>query len=303
MTNDLSKSSKFEKKIKTGDFVITAETTPKATTDLNSTITKYLPLKGVVDAVNITDGAGAKSHISSLIVANSMKVNDIEPIIQLTLRDRNRIALQSDILGASSIGVSNFLVLTGDPVEVGDEKDAKFVGDFTDSIELMKLLVQMRDKSILNSGKKINISPHIFLGAADAPFDPPVNWKPKRLEEKILSGANFFQTQYCFDMEVCKKYFERLSDLGILEQSSWLVGIGPFSSSKQAVWMDKHLPGVNVPSSILDRLSKSNDEKKEGAKICLELLQELQDMPFISGAHLMGPNQEETVAEIVLGLN
>ena len=290
----------LEKKIASGDFVITAETTPKATTDLKACLERVMPLRNVVDAVNITDGAGAKSHLSSLILASSMQQNGIEAILQLTLRDKNRIALQSDVLGAASVGIKNFLILTGDPVEVGDEKDSKFVGDFENSTELIELLVKMYEHGVLSSGKKIDLPPQLFVGAADAPFDPPKDWKPVRLEQKLNSGASFFQTQYCFNIDICKKYFTRLSDLGILERSSWLVGIGPFSSAKQALWMDKNLPGVDVPNKIIERLEKAKDQKKEGSKICIEILQQLNEIPGISGAHIMGPNQESAVAEIVI---
>ncbi len=280
-------------------FVITAETTPKTNTDLNASLEKVLCLKGLADAVNITDGAGAKSHLSSLVLSGAMKSNGIEPIIQLTLRDRNRIAIQSDVIGAAAMGVKNFLVLTGDPAEVGDEKDAKFVGDFDGSTGLISLLEKINNTGELNSGRKINNPPEIFLGAADAPFLPPSGWKPDKLIAKIDSGAKFFQTQYCFDMKVCKKYFSILSDFGLLESVYFLVGIGPFSSSKQAKWMHENLPGVEVPDKILNILSKSKDEKKDGKKICLELLDELQEIDGVSGAHIMGPGQEQTVAEII----
>jgi len=280
-------------------FVITAETTPKTNTDLNASLEKVLCLKGLADAVNITDGAGAKSHLSSLILSGVMKSNGIEPIIQVTLRDRNRIAIQSDIIGAAAIDVTNILVLTGDPAEVGDEKEAKFVGDFEGSTDLISLIKNINTTGELNSGRKIINPPNFFVGAADAPFLPPSDWKPEKLIAKVEAGAQFFQTQYCFDMKVCKKYFSILSDFGLLESVYFLVGIGPFSSSKQAKWMHENLPGVEVPDRILDMLSRSKDEKADGKKICLELLNELQEISGVSGAHIMGPGQEQSVAEII----
>ena len=291
--------SKLSESLSQKKFVITAETTPKTNTDLNASLEKVLCLKGLADAVNITDGAGAKSHLSSLVLSGVMKSIGIEPIIQLTLRDRNRIAIQSDVIGAAAMGVSNILVLTGDPAEVGDEKEAKFVGDFDSSTDLISLLKNINKTGELNSGRKITNPPEIFVGAADAPFLPPSNWRPDKLIAKVESGADFFQTQYCFDMKVCKKYFSILSDFGLLESAFFLVGIGPFSSSKQAKWMHENLPGVEIPKRILDMLSRSKDEKKDGKKICLELLDELQGIKGVSGAHIMGPGQEQTVAEII----
>ncbi|PPR79923.1 MAG: Bifunctional homocysteine S-methyltransferase/5,10-methylenetetrahydrofolate reductase [Alphaproteobacteria bacterium MarineAlpha2_Bin1] len=299
MNNINKNTSKLNEALAKKKFVITAETTPKTDTDLNASLEKVLYLKGLADAVNITDGAGAKSHLSSLVLSGVMKSNGIEPIIQLTLRDKNRIAIQSDIIGASAMGVTNFLVLTGDPAEVGDEKQAKFVGDFEQSTDLISLLTKINNTGELNSGRNITNPPEIFLGAADAPFLPPSNWKPDKLIAKVNSGAQFFQTQYCFDMKICKKYFSILSDFGLLKSVYFLVGIGPFSSSKQAIWMHENLPGVEVPDRILNILSKSKDQKGDGKKICLELLNELHEIDGVSGAHIMGPGQEQTVAEII----
>ncbi len=299
MDNINKKNSKLRESLSHKNFVITAETTPKTNTDLNASLEKVLCLKGLADAVNITDGAGAKSHLSSIVLSGAMKSNGIDPIIQITLRDKNRIALQSDLIGASALGVSNVLVLTGDPAEVGDEKEAKFVGDFEGSTDLIALIKKINDTGNLNSGRKINNPPEFLIGAADAPFSPPIDWKPEKLIAKVESGAQFFQTQYCFDMDVCKKYFSILSDFGLLESAHFLVGIGPFSSSKQAKWMHENLPGVEVPDKILDMLGRSKDEKADGKKICLELLHELQEISGVSGAHIMGPGQEQSVAEII----
>lgn len=281
-----------------GHFAVTAETTPRASTDIEAALRRVAPLKGLADAVNVTDGAGARAHLSSLVVAGAMARAGIAPVLQMTCRDRNRIALQDDILGAAALGIDNMLCLSGDPVEVGDEKDAKPVFDL-DTVGLVKLIQHMGESGTLNAGREIDGPPRIFVGVADSPAEPTPDWQPAALKAKLDAGGGFVQTQYCFDMGLCRRYLAALADHGITERAPVLIGIGPLASARQARWMNEHLPGVFVPDALIARLEAADDERAEGRRICAELLQELRDMPHIGGAHLMAPGQEAGIAAVI----
>jgi methylenetetrahydrofolate reductase (NADPH) len=288
----------LERVLRAGQFSLTAETTPVATTDAAALVERCRPLRGVADAVNVTDGATAKPHLSSLVVAGALARAGIEPVLQFTVRDRNRIALQGDILGAAALGVPNLLALTGDDPKRGEEPDAKPVNDLS-STALLALAKKMRDEGRLNSGREIAGPPRLFLGAADAPLDPEADWKPESLLGKIAAGADFVQTQYCFDLALLRRYMARLADHGIPEKLFILVGIGPLASAKQARWMHENLWGVSIPEPIVKRLDGAADQKAEGRKICAELIQELATIPGVAGAHLMAPRQEAEMAAAI----
>lgn len=281
-----------------GQFAVTAETTPRATTDVESVVARAMPLKGLADAVNVTDGAGARAHLSSLVVAGAMVRAGVAPILQFTCRDRNRIALQADILGAAALGIGSVLCLSGDPVEVGDEKDAKPVFDL-DSTGLVALIHSMSSEARLSSGRDIDMPPRLFVGVADNPVDPEPGWSPGGVLRKLDAGADFIQTQYCFDMGRCRRYLAGLADHGVTERAAVLIGIGPLASARQARWMTENLPGVEVPDALIARLDAADDERAEGRRICAELLQELREIPHIGGAHLMAPGQEAGIAEVI----
>lgn len=281
-----------------GHFAVTAETTPRPTTDLDSALARAVPLKGLADAVNVTDGAGARAHLSSLVVAGAMARAGIAPILQMTCRDRNRIALQGDILGAAALGIGNVLCLSGDPVEVGDEKDAKPVFDL-DTVSLVGLIRHMGGSGTLNAGRRIDGPPRLFVGVADNPADPQAGWRPDALLAKLDAGGQFVQTQYCFDMDLCRRYVAGLADHGVQERAAVLIGIGPLASARQARWMNDNLPGVHVPDGLIARLEKAEDERAEGQRICAELLQQLREIEHVGGAHLMAPGQEAAIAEVI----
>jgi methylenetetrahydrofolate reductase (NADPH) len=288
----------LERVLRAGQFSVTAETTPVATTDAAALVERCRPLKGVADAVNVTDGATAKAHLSSLVVAGAMASAGIEPVLQFTVRDRNRIALQGDLLGAAALGVPNILSLTGDDPKRGEEPEAKPVNDVS-STGLIALAKKLRDEGKLNSGREIAGPPHLFLGAADAPMDPKPDWKPESLLGKIAAGADFVQTQYCFDLAMLRRYMARVAEHGIPEKVFILVGIGPLASAKQARWMHENLWGVSIPEPIIKRLDGAADQKSEGRKICAELIQELATIPGVAGAHLMAPRQEAEMAAAI----
>jgi methylenetetrahydrofolate reductase (NADPH) len=288
----------LERVLRAGHFAVTAETSPTATTDAGALVERCRPLKGVADAVNVTDGATAKAHLSSLVVAGAMAKAGIEPVLQFTVRDRNRIALQGDLLGAAALGVPNILSLTGDDPKRGEEPEAKPVNDLS-STGLIALAKKLRDEGQLSSGREIAGPPRLFLGAADAPMDPKPEWKPDSLAGKIVAGADFVQTQYCFDLAMLRRYMARLADHGIPEKIFIIVGIGPLASAKQARWMHENLWGVSIPEPIVKRLDGAADQKAEGRKICAELIQELATVPGVAGAHLMAPRQEAEMAAAI----
>tara|TARA_Y100000588_G_scaffold392035_1_gene502552 strand:- start:727 stop:1680 length:954 start_codon:yes stop_codon:yes gene_type:complete len=280
-------------------FVVTAETSPPVSIDGNLVLEKIAPLAGYADAINITDGAGAKSHMASLVTANFLVDAGFQPIVQMTVRDRNRLALQNDLLGAGALGAHNILCLTGDHVSTGDQPDAKMVMDL-DSCSLMEIARTMRDKGILPSGRSLTgPAPQFLIGAADAPREPSDGWSPEAIRAKILAGASFFQTQFCFNIDLVKRYIERLGSEGFLEQATFLIGIGPIASAKSAIWMNKNLYGVEIPDNIIKRIESSKDQKAEGRQICAEMLEQLSTIKGVGGAHLMGPNSEQAVAEVI----
>lgn len=289
---------RLERVLTAGAFAVTAETTPTATTDAGALLDQVTPLRGLADAINVTDGATAKPHLSSLVLAGMMMREGIEPVLQYTVRDRNRIALQADLLGTGALGIPNILCLTGDDPKNGEEPEAKPVFDL-DSASLIRLAKKMRDDGQLNSGREIRVSPKYFIGCADAPVPLKPDWEPKALLAKIEAGADFAQTQYCFDLDICRTYMARLADFGVTEKLPFLIGIGPLASAKQAKWMDANLWGVSIPEPIIKRLEGAEDEREEGMEICAELIQEMQEIPGVRGIHLMAPRQEKAMAEVI----
>jgi methylenetetrahydrofolate reductase (NADPH) len=278
--------SNLQARLNAGDFVVTAEITPPVSTDPAEFLSRALPLKGLVSAVNVTDGAGAKVHLSSLAAAHFLVQNGIEPIFQMTCRDRNRLALQGDILGAVALGIRNLLVLAGDDPKAGDQPDTKAVFDL-DSRGLLAMAHRMRTEQKLPSGTPIAGKVNLVLGAADVPVDPPPDWDPKGLRAKLNVGADFVQTQFCMDVGVVRRYAARLLELGI--RVPILIGVAPIPSARSARWMREKLFGTLIPDTIVDRLEKASDPKREGRRICVEVLQQLADTPGVAGAHVMAP--------------
>ena len=288
--------SLLHKKLLDGNFVYTAETTPPDASDKETLLKKTRPLKDIADAVNLTDSPGAKVHMSALTAAIILVQNKIEPILQLTVRDRNRLALQGDLVGASALGVHNILCLSGDDPRIGDQPETIAVNDI-DSLTLVKTADMMRRKKQFPSGRLIDPPPKLWIGCAEVPTKGEPN--PEKILNKIKIGVNFFQTQYVFDEKILKKYMKVLEDAGILEKTFFIIGLGPFSSTKSAKWMNDNLFGVNVPNKILKRLEQSKDPKEESKKICLELIHHFQNIEGVKGVHLMGHNKEKVIAEII----
>ena len=288
--------SLLHKKLLDGNFVYTAETTPPDSADQEVILTKTKPLKYIADAVNLTDSPGAKVHMSALTAAIILAQNDIEPILQLTVRDRNRLALQGDLVGASALGVHNILCLSGDDPKIGDQPETIAVNDI-DSLTLVATADLMRRKGKFPSGRLIEPPPKLCIGGAEVPTEGKPN--TEKILNKIKTGINFFQTQYVFDKKILKEYMRVLDDVGILEKTFFIIGLGPFTSAKSAKWMNNNLFGVNVPEKIIKRLEQSKDEKEESKKICLELIHHFKEINGVKGIHLMGHNKEQVISEII----
>ncbi len=291
-------SRRFQDGLEAGRFVITAEVTPPVSCDPDDLLRKAAPLRGLADAVNVTDGASARVHMSAPIAAALLARAGIEPILQLTCRDRNRIALQAELLGANAAGVRNLLLLTGDDPKAGDQPDAKGVFDL-DSAQLTATAQRMRARGELPSGRAIAGRPDFFLGTPDLPLDPAPDWRPTRLQAKIDAGAQFAQTQFCMDAALVRRYAARLADAGIFERLYLLIGVAPLRSARSVRWMRAHLFGVIISETILARMEQASDEPAEGRKICIELLQELAEIKGIAGAHIMAPGNETAIPDVV----
>lgn len=295
----MASAATLQDKLAAGRFVVTAEITPPLSASADLLLRRAAPLKGLVDAVNVTDAPGARATMSSFAAAAILHVAGIEPVLQITCRDRNRIALAGDLLGAAAQGVRNLLILHGDDPTTGDQPDAKPVYDL-DSRGVMALARDMSARGELPSGRAIEAPPTFHIGAADTPFDPPADFQPRGLEAKIAAGAEFAQTQFCFDVDVAKRYFARLAEHGVTERLKFIVGVGPIVSAKSARWMDENLFGVSVPGHIVDRLEGAADQRAEGKRICVELIEAYREVPGIRGVHIMAPQQKvEAIAEVV----
>jgi methylenetetrahydrofolate reductase (NADPH) len=290
--------SKLRERLKADAFVLTAEITPPLSADPNDLLERAAPLKGLADAVNVTDGASARAHLESTVAASLLLQSGIEPILQLTCRDRNRIALQSQLVGAAALGIVNVLALTGDDPKQGDQPDAKPVFDL-DSTGLVATAVSIRDRRQLPHGRPVGGTPDYFIGVADAPIDPPAGWQPAGLKKKIDAGAQFAQTQFCMDATVLRRYRARLSEAGIGEEFRILVGVAPLASAKSARWILTNLKGSIIPEWIVARLEQASDPKAEGEAICVELLAEMREIPGISGAHIMAPLNEAAIPRVM----
>ncbi len=295
----MAHGSNLQRRLSAGAFAVTAEVTPPLAADAGALLAKAAPLKGRVDALNVTDAAGARAALGSFAAAAILARDGIDPVLQVTCRDRNRIALAGDLIGAAAQGVDNVLVLHGDDPSGGDQPEAKPVYDL-DTKGVIRLIRQMREEGRLPSGRAIEPPPRFFIGAADIPHDPAPGWQPTGLLAKLEAGADFMQSQLCFDLEVARRYLARLSDAGIPERLKILIGIGPIASARSARWMNENLFGVSVPDTVIDRLEKAADAKAEGRRICIELMQGLKEVPGVSGVHIMAPNQGmEAVARVI----
>ena len=288
----------FEKLLASGQFAVTAELSPPDSADPEEVYARARVFDGYVDAINATDGSGANCHMSSVAVCSLLERRGYTTIMQISCRDRNRLAVQRDVLGASALGVSNVLCLSGDDVQAGDHPGAKLVFDL-DFMSLIATLCSMRDESRYLSGRAITTPPRVLIGAAANPFVPPSDYRVQRLAKKISAGAAFVQTQYCFDIPRLEEYMREVRDLGLHEKCAILIGVGPLNSPRAARWMRDNVPGVHVPEQVIKRLEGAGRPKLEGRRLCMELIQQIREIEGVAGVHVMAYRQEEAIAEII----
>ncbi len=289
---------RLERVLRAGAFAVTAEISPPDSADPNEVYERAALFDGYVDAMNATDGSGAHCHMSSVGMCSLLTRRGYAMVMQVSARDRNRIAIQGDVLGAAAMGVYNILCLTGDSVEVGDHPEAKPVFDM-DSMSMLSMLRGMRDESRFLSGRKLTSPPRVFLGAAANPFAPPQDYRPLRLAKKVAAGAQFVQTQYCFDLDVFRNFMAQVRNAGIHEQVFILAGVGPLASARSAEWIRSNVPGVHIPDSVIERLKGAANPADEGVSICVDLIHAIREIEGVAGIHIMAFRQEHRVAEIV----
>ena len=289
-------------KLAAGEFTITAELSPPRGASAAAMLSRAELLRGYVDAVNITDNQGSHVRLSSWAGAVAIqRAGIIEPIMQMTCRDRNRIALQSDLLGAAALGVENLLFMSGDHPKFGDHPGAKPVFDL-DSTQLVWTARTLRDEARLLSGKELNPAPRFFLGAVENPFAPPVEYRARRAAKKIAAGAQFIQTQYVFDLPVFTRWMADLGDLGMLDRCAVLAGVGVIRSARMLDFLSSgKVPGVQIPEPVQRRLRgvAAGDVGAEGAKIAAEIIATVRQIPGVAGVHLLTAGYEKQTPELL----
>lgn len=295
----MKSGSNLEKVLKAGHFAFTGEVGPPRGTDVEAVKKKAGYLKGMVDAVNITDNQTAMVRMSSWAASMILLSEGLEPNYQMVCRDRNRLAMQSDILGASAHGIKNMLCLSGDHQQFGDHPQAKGVFDI-DSMQLIGMVKKMRDDGKFLGGADIDSPPEMFIGAAANPFADPFEWRVHRLAKKINAGADFIQTQCIYNMDKMREWIKQANDMGLTEKVYILAGVTPMKGLGMARYMKNNVPGMDVPDETINRL-KGVDKKKqadEGIKMACEQIEEFKEMKGVAGVHLMAIEWEHKVPEI-----
>ncbi len=297
---NLEEAGKLERVLKGGHFAFTAELGPPRGCNIEKVKKKMFYLKDVVDAVNITDNQTAIVRMSSLVTCSLCIQEGLEPVFQMVCRDRNRLAMQADILGGYVMGIRTMLCLSGDHQSFGDHPQAKGVYDI-DSIQLISMVKKMRDQGKFLGGADIDVPPKkMFIGAAANPFADPFDWRPLRLAKKVKAGVDFIQTQCIYNMKKFREWIKRANDMGLTERVYILAGITPLKSVGMARYMQNKVPGMDVPEELIKRLKAAGKEKaaEEGIKIACEQIEELKEMKGIAGIHLMAIEWEHRVPEI-----
>ena len=291
----------LEKILSEGKFAVTGECGPPKSADGSVIENKAKILKGYVDAVNITDNQTAVVRVCSMASGSTAQQNGLEPIMQMTCRDRNRLAMQADILGASTLGIKNILCLTGDHLSFGNHPEAKGVHDL-DAINLIKMYKDMRDEKKFQCGDEMDVAPQLYIGCAENPFGDPFEFRALRLKKKIEAGADFMQTQCIFNIPKFKEWMKEVRALGLHQEIKILAGITPLKGVGGARYMQKFVPGMDVPQEIVDRMAgveKGPASHAEGKKLAVEMIKELAEIEGVAGVHIMAVEWEEAVPEIV----
>jgi len=292
--------SNLEKVLTAGHFAATGELGPPKSSDAQVIRNKASLLRGYVDAVNITDNQTAIVRMSSISVGVMLLQEGLEPTIQMTCRDRNRLAIQSDLLGAAALGIRNLLCLTGDHQSFGNHATARGVYDL-DSMQLLNMVRAMRDDKKFACGEEIDVEPRFFIGAAANPFADPFDFRPQRLSNKIAAGADFIQTQLIYNVPKFAEYMKRVVDMGLHEKCYILAGVGPIKSVGMARYMQNNVPGLDVPEEIVSRLKGVPKEeiRQEGIKQCADIIQQCREIPGVAGVHVMAIEWEAAVPQIL----
>jgi methylenetetrahydrofolate reductase (NADPH) len=310
----LKSGSNLERLLAAGHFAVTGELEPPKSHDAEIVRKRGTVVEECLDAANITDNQTAIVRMSSIGSAILLKGSSLEPVIQITCRDRNRLAMQADLLGAAAHGIKNVLCLSGDHQSFGNHPGAKNVHDI-DSMQLIRMIKEMRDESKFQCGEEIpGGGPPFFIGAAANPFADPVALRPNRLAKKVAAGADFIQTQLVYDMDHFRNYMKRVVDMGLHEKVSILAGVGPLKSTGMARYMRDKVPGMMVPDIFVDRMAdavkgiakedkaaKQDAWRAEGIKICIEQVQEMKEIEGLAGVHVMAIGWETAVRPIVEG--
>ena len=294
--------SQLQAALQRGKFAVTAEIGPPRSASTTAIRRKAKLLKDWVDAANVTDNQSAVVRLASWAGSLVVMQEGVEPVMQLQCRDRNRIALQSDLLGAAALGIPNMLLLTGDHTRFGDHPDAKPVFDL-DAIDLVWTARTMRQEARLLSGRELKPPPNWFIGAVENPFAPPYEWRAERLGKKVAAGAQFFQTQFIYDIPIFTRFMQKVRDLGFDKKAFILAGVGPIRSLRALEFMRGEVPGMYVPDDVVRRLRGVPSDKvaAEGLKLCSEIIQQVKDIPGVAGVHVMAVSWEEAIPEILEG--
>ncbi len=299
--NGYKAGSNLEKVLSAGTFAVTSECGPPKSADGGVIERKAKILKGFVDAVNITDNQTAVVRVCSLASGVTAQQNGVEAIMQMTCRDRNRLAMQADILGAATLGIKNILCLTGDHLSFGNHPEAKGVHDL-DSLNLIRMYKDMRDEKTFQCGEEMDVAPPLYIGCAENPFGDPFEFRALRLKKKIEAGADFMQTQCIFNIPKFKEWMKEVRALGLHQEIKILAGITPLKGAGGARYMKNFVPGMDVPQEIVDRMAgveKGPPSHAEGKKLAVEMIKELAEIEGVAGIHIMAVEWEEAVPEIV----
>ena len=287
----------LQEKVDSNQFIVCGEIGPPQSCDGDVIRNKSRHFKGYVDAVNITDNQKAVARLSSIASAKILLEQGIEPIIQMTCRDRNRLAIQSELLGAAALGIQNVLCLTGDHQKFGDDPEAKGVFDL-DSIQLIATVANM-NKGFLLSGYEMKKAPAFLIGAAANPFAVPFEMRIIRLQKKIQAGARFIQTQPVFDLDIFARWMEKVVEMGLHEKAAILAGVLPVKSAKTLLWMKEEVPGIRINDKYIQRMQQARDPEEEGVKMAVEIIQSLRNLKGIRGIHLM-PAMWESITPTII---
>jgi len=294
----MKSGSNLEKVFTNGHFAVTAELGPPKNNDVSVIKRKVDFLRGYIDAVNITDNQTAIVRMSSIATSVFVIQMGMEPVMQMVTRDRNRIAMQSDLFGATALGIKNIVCLTGDHHTFGNQVNAKNVHDL-DSVQLINMVKTMRDEKVLMGGEeKIEGDVNMFIGGAANPFADPFEFRALRTAKKAAAGVDFIQTQCIYDMDRFKEWMKMIRDLGVDKKVHIMAGITPLKSAGMARYMAKNVAGITIPDALIDRMAKAAKGSEEGIKLCVEQIQEVREIEGVHGVHIMAIEWEQMISKI-----